>query len=100
LDVKELSPSFAMEPFDPEYKIYRWEEDFLMQYFENLERNLTKNEIQINYSYIIPIDEIVNNSIIFVLTSVFSIFLGIGIQRYMNKKTQKKNKNIGSKKKK
>jgi len=98
LEIENVIPSFAIEPYDPEYKIYRWEEDFLMQYFEDLERNLTKNEIKISYSYVIPIDEIATTSVIFVVTSIFSIFLGIGIQRYIDKKTQ--NKNRGDKKKK
>ena len=100
LEIENVIPSFAIEPYDPEYKIYRWEEDFLMQYFEDLERNLTKNEIRINYSYVIPIDEIATTSVIFIVTSIFSIFLGIGIQRYIDKKTQKKNKDRENKKKK
>ncbi len=98
LQIHNIGPLFADESYDPEYRILRWEEDFLIKHFEDLERNLTKNKLEVNYSYVIPPGEILTNLIIVVIQSVFWILVGIFIQRYLDKKfPEKKNKRSGKK---
>ena len=52
------------------------------------------NNIEIEYSYAIPIGEIIINCLYFVIASVISIFLGMFIQKFIDKKSKKINNKV------
>jgi len=89
LVIKNITPSFYIEDFEPDYKIFRWEDDFLVRYFDELGRNITKNEIRINYTYEIPLNEYIINFIFFVGGGIFMIFTGMAIEKYNSKRKKK-----------
>ncbi|MBE3093762.1 MAG: hypothetical protein IMZ52_01935 [Actinobacteria bacterium] len=93
LKTQNISPLFSEEPFDPEYKIYSWDKDFLMKHFEDLNRNLTANKMVINYSYVISPYEISIATVLFIGQGILWILVGIFIQRTIDRKFPAKEKN-------
>ena len=85
LKVKNISPIFADESYDPEYKIYTWNKDFSTIYFKEFGRNITANEMIINYSYIISLDDVITNIGFNLFWIIVGIILGILIQKYVEK---------------
>jgi len=53
-------------------------------------KNITESETTIKYSYVIPLNEIVKELLLFFVGGIIFIFLGILIQRYVDKKSPEK----------
>ncbi len=84
--IHHKSPWIVEESFDPVYVILTWNENFPKEYNVVLDRNITSNLINITYSYEISWFDVLTDVFIYITTSIISIFFGIGIQRYIDKK--------------
>lgn len=86
LVIKNITPSFYIDDFEPNYQTFRWDDDFLVQYFDELGRDITMNEIRINYTYEIPLFEYITKFIIFLVGGIALNFFGIGFKKVINKR--------------
>ena len=53
-----VKPQFPQEPPDPQYKIFKWDKDFITAYIGDSERDVTLNMLNISYVYEIQFSEI------------------------------------------